>query len=293
VLEMKSRESLPANPLEGRLGTNLNREVPVQPLPNNGMDLATMSRMLNSSNLGFGLSNMNGSMDIDMAAGQVGPCIWVTGIAPDIASPKVICNIFGNYGNVQRVKFSQKKPDGALIEMSGSEGAANCKKHFDKITICNKRLFVSLSKLPEVKILPRDNEDKAKDFSQTRVHRFGRMDSKFTQTVMRRLSAPTAVLIVSRIPTGKVEDVKEYIIESGFKVKGVKEGKSKEGADKTMAFFEFVSPDEAIQALGKLHDTMASNIGQKENTKQGYRGLCFSFTSKNGLDDNSGPYSRN
>ena len=81
-------------------GTRSTKEVPVQPLPNlgTGMDL---NGMLAAQLLG--MNNVKRST-----------CVWVTGIPQECADADFLCNIFGNYGNVQRIKLSKKKVDVAL-----------------------------------------------------------------------------------------------------------------------------------------------------------------------------------
>merc|ERR1712077_138080 len=52
-----------------------------------------------------------------------GRCVWVTGIPEDYQDADKLLNIFGNFGNVRKIVFSEKKPDGALIELDDSRGA--------------------------------------------------------------------------------------------------------------------------------------------------------------------------
>merc|ERR1712228_865023 len=46
-----------------------------------------------------------------------GRCIWVTGLPESYQDATKLINVFGNFGNVRKVVFSEKKPDGALIEL--------------------------------------------------------------------------------------------------------------------------------------------------------------------------------
>merc|ERR1712141_315960 len=52
-----------------------------------------------------------------------GRCVWVTDIPEDYQDADKLLNIFGNFGNVRKIVFSEKKPDGALIELDDSRGA--------------------------------------------------------------------------------------------------------------------------------------------------------------------------
>merc|ERR1712077_11950 len=94
---------------------------------------------------------------------EEGCCIWVQGIPEDLRNTKAIGNIFGNYGNVMKIKFSRNKPDGALVEMQNSKYAANCCKYLHDTKLSSGRLSVRPSRFPHVSgILPQDN-DQAKD----------------------------------------------------------------------------------------------------------------------------------
>merc|ERR1719350_2346272 len=51
-----------------------------------------------------------------------GRCIWVTGLPESYQDATKLINIFGNFGNVRKVVFTDKKPDGALIELDDVRG---------------------------------------------------------------------------------------------------------------------------------------------------------------------------
>ena len=85
-----------------RSGTRNTKEVPVQPLPNLGT--------------GMDLNGMLATQLLGMNNVKRPNCVWVTGIPKECTDADFLCNIFGNYGNVRRIKFSKKKADGALIE---------------------------------------------------------------------------------------------------------------------------------------------------------------------------------
>jgi len=276
---------LTSNPMQsnvGRQGNAVPMEVPVQPMPSAGaeMDLkAMLSARLQGINSvpGYGMSNMMGGTSV-----TEGCCVWANGIPKEFRDPKTICNIFGNFGNVMKIKFSRKKPDGALIEMQDPSYAAKCCRYLHDVKLGGGRLSVRLSKIAQVNIRPDENDEMGRDFSRGFEHRYRDSNTKFTQIIMSRLSEPTAVLNISNVPEGKLSELKDYIAESGYTVKKIEEGKSrqKEGEPskqkKAFAFVELDSAEEAISAVGKLHNTMPSNIGEKFRN----RGLVFSFTGK-------------
>jgi hypothetical protein len=228
------------------------------------------------------LQGMNGASNM-----MEGSCVWANGIPEEFRNTKFLCNIFGNYGNVMKIKFSRKKPDGALIEMQDPEYAAKCCKYLHDVKLGGGRISVRLSKIPQVNIGQHEDNDTGMDFSRGFVHRYREKNAKFTQIIMKRLSDPTAILCISSVPEGKMSELKDYIVESGYTVKNLEEGKTKkvdEGESskkkQAFAFVELGSTEEAIGAVGKLHNTMPSSIGEKNKFN---RGLVFSFTSKRNI----------
>jgi predicted transcriptional regulator len=253
-------------------------------------------------------SNMNGLLGAGLiqspAYGGVPRtrCIWVTGLPEEFVDADILCNIFGNYGNVMRINFSSKKPDGALIEMDEPGRAENCVRYLNNVRINGKRIMVGYSKIEKIEHVGKDG--KSKDFSNARVNRFNKdrntkQDSKFTRILMKRLSEPTPIVLVSNMPEGKAGELKKYLVDSGFTVKDIEEGKSRKARDteegkkqpkaeeetatarKTdMAFVEFASTEEAVKAVAKLHRTKPSSMGDWSLYT---RGINLSFSNKRDL----------
>jgi len=271
-------------------------EVPVQPLPNNSqMDLKAMMNARLQGIAGvpaYGSSGVSGQGMLQAMGGgggmlqamgggggmngelEGGRCVWVSGIPEEFRKPQMLCNIFGCYGNVMRIRFSRKKPDGALIEFQEPQYAQNAFTNLNGVKFPDGRVRVVISKIAEMTMNPGEDSDLGKDFSRGMQFRYRDYNSKFTQTCMRRLSRPTSKVMVSNIPEDKLSEVKEYFIESGFTVDEVQEGKKKEkegGADRksTYAIVSFSSSEEAIEAVGKLHNDTKFH--------QGRRGLQLSF----------------
>jgi len=277
-----------------------NAEVHVPSLPNSGqmvpnsgqMDLKTM---LNARLQGIGGMPGYGATssfeDPRMGGGLIGGCsssIWVSGVPEEFRNTKFMCNIFGNYGNVMKVKFSRKKPDGALIQMQDPSFAAKCCEYMNGARLLGGRISVKPSKIDNITIAPHDHEDQGKDFSGGTEHRYRDVNSKFAQICLSRVGRPSSRLMVTNIPEDKMAEVKAYIIESGFTVEDFQEGKKKAANDEEskkdgptrkrthFAFVEFPSTEEAISALGRLHNTMPDSVGGG-NT---FRRLVFAFTTK-------------
>merc|ERR1719244_805272 len=74
----------------------------------------------NMANLLAALTGASTPLDDKPSRGR---CIWVTGLPESYQDTDKLVNVFGNFGNVRKVVYSDKKTDGALIEMDDSRGS--------------------------------------------------------------------------------------------------------------------------------------------------------------------------
>merc|ERR1712002_1023363 len=126
---------------------------------------------------------------------------------------------------------------------------------------------------------------KSKDFREAKeTWRFtGNKDSKFRRICMKRLRNLSSNIFVSNLPEGKADQLKKFIIESGYTVKSLEESKrpideSKPKSDYTMAVVELASVDEAIDAVANLHNSWPKKFGAKKKDRfEHERGLNFSL----------------
>jgi len=261
----KPQSSVP----DRRKAGNIKNKVPVKPM-SNGLDLSGI--------LSAGLQALTGPTD------ERGRCVWVTKLPEEFRDADFLCNVFGCYGNVQRIKFSDKKPDGALIELGDVRCATKAARCLNNFNLGEEKIVVRAVRVGRIK--GTFDGVKSKDYSKARIGRYPK-EGRFTAICMKRASRPTAIVLVSKIPKGKLPELKKYITKSGFAVKGVEETKvhedrkgKKPGQDYcTPVMIELASPEEALKAIGKLHNTMPSNIGEMN----GNRGLVFSMTNRTDL----------
>merc|ERR1719273_1144107 len=213
------------------------------------------------------------------------PSVWASQIPEDFRNTKAIGNIFGNFGNVMKIKFSKKKPEGALVQMQDPSQAVRCCKLLHNTKLPGGKITVRPSRMDNIVIYPHEDADTAKDFSQGFEHRYRDVNSKFAQTCLARVGSPTPVLMVNNVPEDKMSELKAYIIESGYTIENFREGKKK-GADEnkeeesskkkrtSFVFVELSSTEEAVSAVARLHNTAPSSIGEGR-----FRRLGFAFTS--------------
>merc|ERR1719158_1317015 len=167
-----------------------------------------------------------------LAGGEVqaerGRCVWVTGLPEEYQDANKLINIFGNFGNVRKVIFSVKKPDGALIELDDSRGCIKAVVNMSGKKLDGQAIKVSFTKIDQAGI--KKDDTKSKDVRQAKENwRFsGNKDSKFRKICLSRLYNLTSSIVVSNIPDGKTEMVKKHIIESGYTVKSVEGSKRAE-----------------------------------------------------------------
>merc|ERR1719266_2895009 len=104
-------------------------------------------------------SNLAGLLSA-MAGGNTNErtrCIWITGLPEEYQDADKLTNIFGNFGNVQRVKFTDKKPDGALIELDDPRGAVKAVVNMNNKKIDGSAIKVSFSKLERAGFIKEDD----------------------------------------------------------------------------------------------------------------------------------------
>merc|ERR1719350_2664031 len=73
-------------------------------------------------NVGVGLNDLIASLTGKQEK-EDSPCIWVAGLPEEYQDSQKLLNIFGNFGNVRRIVYTEKKPDGALIQMDNARSA--------------------------------------------------------------------------------------------------------------------------------------------------------------------------
>merc|ERR1712059_19564 len=228
------------------------------------------------SNLAALLASMNGSSGMER-----GRCVWVTRLPEDYQDADKLLNIFGNFGNVRKIKFTEKKPDGALIEMDDARSTPKAVALMNKQKIDGQEIKVSFAKIESVFV--KDDEKKSKNVLKAMENwRFSK-DGKFRRICMSRLRNLSTKVIVSNLPEGKSDQLKKYIIESGYTVKSIEgsqrtDEKEKPSTGYTMAVVELASIEEAIGAVANLHNTWPKKFGaMKKDFKSRDRGLVFSF----------------
>merc|ERR1719436_258658 len=90
-----------------------------------------------------------------------GRSIWVTGLPESYQDANKLINVFGNFGNVRKVVFSEKKPDGALIELDDARGSVKAVAIMRSQKLDGQPIKVSFTKIDQAGM---KNDDKSKDF---------------------------------------------------------------------------------------------------------------------------------
>jgi len=233
-------------------------------------------------NLGTGLAGLLASMNGDTIMDK-GRCVWVTGLPEDYQNADKLLNIFGNFGNVRRIKFTEKKPDGALLEMDDPRAAWKCFQCMNKQKLSGQEIKVTWVKEQGNFGRIKEGDTKSKDVRKVKENWRYRKEGKFRAIVMSRLRKMSPLITVSNLPEGKSDQLKKYIIEAGYTVKSLEGSQRPEEKDKastgyTMALVELASIEEAIAAVATLHNTWPKKFGTKKNDSHGNaRGLVFSF----------------
>merc|ERR1719192_1989651 len=211
-----------------------------------------------------------------------GRSIWVTGLPESYQDANKLINIFGNFGNVRKVVFTDKKPDGALIELDDARGSIKAVANMRGQKLDGQPIKVSFTKIDQAGM---KNNDKSMDVRKAKENwRFsGNKDSKFRKICMARLRQLSSSVCVSNLPEGKSDLLKKLIIESGYTVKSMEGSQrpideSKPKSDCTMVLVELASVEEAIDAVANLHNSWPKKFGtMKKDRFDNSRGLVFSL----------------
>merc|ERR1712242_7626 len=212
-----------------------------------------------------------------------GRCIWVTGLPESYQDSTKLINIFGNFGNVRKVVFTDKKPDGALIELDDARGSIKAVANMRGQKLDGQPIKVSFTKIDQAGM---KNDDKSMDVRKAKENwRFsGNKDIKFRKICMARLRQLSNSVCVSNLPEGKSDLLKKFVIESGYTVKSMVGSQrpideSKLKSDYTMVLVELASVEEAIDAVANLHNSWPKKFGtMKKDRFENSRGLIFSLT---------------
>merc|ERR550532_606842 len=210
-----------------------------------------------------------------------GRCIWVTGLPESYQEANKLINVFGNFGNVRKVVFSDKKPDGALIELDDSRGSVKAVANMRDQKLDGQPIKVSFTKIDNAGM---KDDGKSKNFMEAKeTWRYTyNKDSKFRRICMSRLRKLSSSVLVSNLPEGKSDQLKKFIIESGYTVKSMEGSQrpvdeSKPKSDYTMVKVELASVEEAIAAVANLHNSWPKKFGEmKKDRFENSRGLVFS-----------------
>jgi len=281
-LQLSQSQAMAPNPMNMNL-INMLSQIQSKPIKSEKSKAGKgMGRSVSSENPGVAnlLAALSGN-----ATGQEerGRCIWITGLPDSFQDADKLSNLFGNFGNVRKVVFTEKKPDGALIELDDSRGCIKAVANIRGQKLDGQEIKISFTKIDQAGM---KNDSKSKDFRKAKeTWRFnGNKDSKFRKICCARLRKLSNSVIVSNIPEGKTDQLKKFIIESGYTVKSMEGSKrpvddSKPKSDYTMAVVELASVDEAIDAVANLHNSWPKKFGaMKKDRFDHERGLIFSLS---------------
>jgi hypothetical protein len=214
---------------------------------------------------------------------EYGRCVWVADLPEEYQDLQKLLNIFGCFGNVRRIVFTDKKPDRALIEMVEARAAMKASFVSRNQTIGGNPFQVIQLDPTKFKEASSGKDDtKSMDVTKAKENWRYAENSKHGKRWAARLKQLSPQIIVSNIPDGKEDMVKKHIIEAGYTVKDMKgRGRNKTDAPKTgftVQIFELASTEEAIGAVANLHNSWPKKMGTKNKDKlERERGLIFAF----------------
>jgi len=172
---------------------------------------------------------------------------------PDI-TPDALFALFGQYGDVHRVKILYKERDKALIQFATAQGCALAIQHLNHATLMEKQLNVTLSKHSEISVPKTDHDESnpsassssastlTQDYTNSRSHRFRNKPPN-----LKNIHPPSQVLHVAGIPEGTNEETLKSIFGPTAEVQLFK-------TDSKMAYVMLPSVSDAILTLMRTHN---------------------------------------
>lgn len=180
--------------------------------------------------------------------------LLVSNLDEEQTEPDNLFILFGNYGDVQRVKIMFNKKDTALVQMTNPQQALLAMTNLDKVRLYHKIIRVVHSKHGAVQLPARGQDDGGltKDYGNSQLHRFKKPHSKN----FNNICPPSNVLHLSNIPeTVEDADIQQAFEDEGLTVENFKFFTN----NRKMALIQLASVDEAVTGLVKLHNYQLSD----------------------------------
>merc|ERR1712083_1064685 len=171
-------------------------------------------------------------------------------------------------------------------ELDDVRGAVKAVAIMNGQKLDGQAIKVSFTKIDQAGM--KKDDSKSKDVRQSKeCWRFsGNKDAKFRRICLKRLFNLSNSIVVSNLPEDKSDQLKKFIIESGYTVKSMEGSQrpideSKESSGYTMSFVELASIEEAISAVANLHNSWPKKFGEMKKDRYGNsRGLVFSLAGE-------------
>nr|XP_040564544.1 polypyrimidine tract-binding protein 2-like isoform X1 [Lepeophtheirus salmonis] len=178
---------------------------------------------------------------------EYGNVILVSNLPERLQNVDYLFNLFGHYGNVDRIKIPINKRTCALIQYTKPHYSQNAKKYLDEVDIDGCHLSVSFSIIKEVRKGNRDKAELNKDFTEEKIlQRFKNRER--AARIQRNLCPPTATIHISNLEENlREENLRQYFIERGFTVKNVLDFKN------GMAVITLADSKEGSMAVSTCH----------------------------------------
>jgi len=195
-----------------------------------------------------------GGPGMGFAGGQGQSVLLVSNLDEEQTEPENLFILFGNYGDVQRVKIMFNKKDTALVQMTNAQQALLAMTNLDKVRLYDKIIRVVHSKHGAVQLPARGQDDGGltKDYGNSPLHRFKKPHSKN----FNNICPPSNVLHLSNIPeTVEDADIQQAFEDEGLNVENFKFFTN----NRKMALIQLASVDEAVTGLVKLHNYQLSD----------------------------------
>jgi len=185
--------------------------------------------------------------------------LLVSNLPDKIKTPRELCNLFGVYGDVVRVKILRNVRNSALVEFSSARQALRARDFLDQFDVYGRKMCVSFSKFDRIKLTSEggyEDDGKTVDFAANRPHRVAHRSASV------EYYKPKFSLLVTDFPEHVTADILKGTLETNgaevFHIAAFKRRKLIPGAEDNFQFLiDLKTRSDGLIAMAKISGMFA------------------------------------
>lgn len=190
--------------------------------------------------------------ELNNKKGSSGCIVCVNNLCPEKITPDLLFNLFGVYGNVQRVKISAQDKGRAYIEMADPAQAEEVVRHLNNVQLMGLRLHVTRCSFERLNLSRQEFQtNMCKDFTKPQLAKLHRYH--FIKWDAQKLYPPSSKLMLSNVLSSVTDEkIKGEFSKNGFHIQNIF-NQVCSNEEKKLVFVTLSSVEEAVNALTVMH----------------------------------------